>query len=130
MHDRRLVHLDQGFRSRWAVAQRAVWSLGVVVLSPFLDDDLGLPERVEDLPVEKLVAEPDIEALAVTIFPWAAWFDECGTCADGGDPFSDRFGDEPGTVVRSDECRYAAQNEQVRKRVDGGPTLLGRLRIL
>ena len=51
VHDRFLVHLDDGFRSRWAVAQSTVWSLRVVVFSPFFDDDLCLFQVVEDLAI-------------------------------------------------------------------------------
>jgi hypothetical protein len=40
----------------------------VVVSSPTLDDDLGLVQRVEDLAIEKLVAQARIEALA-TLWP-------------------------------------------------------------
>jgi hypothetical protein len=32
-----------------------MWALGVVVAAPALDDDLGLSETVEDLPVEQFV---------------------------------------------------------------------------
>ncbi len=38
-------------------------SLGVVVFPPLFDQDLGLPEGIEYLPVEQLVAEAGIEAL-------------------------------------------------------------------
>jgi hypothetical protein len=34
-----------------------VWSLGVVVAPPCLDDDLGLGEALEDLAVEQFVAK-------------------------------------------------------------------------
>jgi hypothetical protein len=34
-----------------------VWSKGVVVVTPALDDDLGFLERIEDLAVEQLVPE-------------------------------------------------------------------------
>ena len=70
VHDRFLVHRDDGFLSRWAVAQSTVWSLRVVVFSPFLDDDLRLFQGVEDLAIKQLVPEAGIEAFAVPIFPW------------------------------------------------------------
>ena len=42
---------------------------GVVVISPLLDQDLRLPEGIEDLSVEQLVAEAGIEAFDVTVLP-------------------------------------------------------------
>jgi hypothetical protein len=36
---------------------------GGVVMPPLLDEDLGLLEGSEDLPVEQLIAEAGIEAL-------------------------------------------------------------------
>jgi hypothetical protein len=34
-----------------------MWAPSIVVAAPALDDDLGLGEAVEDLPVEQLVPE-------------------------------------------------------------------------
>jgi hypothetical protein len=48
-----------------------VWALCIVVLAPVLDDDTRLGEAVEQLPVQQLVAELGVEALA-------AWLDERG----------------------------------------------------
>ena len=48
VHDVPLIHRDDGFRRRRAVAQRTVWSLRVVVFPPFFDDDLRLLQGVED----------------------------------------------------------------------------------
>jgi hypothetical protein len=42
---------------------------GVVVASPFLDQDLGFPRRVEDFAVEEFIAKPGVEALAISILP-------------------------------------------------------------
>ena len=57
VHDRPGCHRDDGFRSRWAVAQNTVWSLRVVVFSPFFDDDLRLFQVVEDLAIAGPSAE-------------------------------------------------------------------------
>jgi hypothetical protein len=46
-----------------------VWTFRVVVPSPLLNDDPGFIEAVEDLSVQELVAEPGIEALAVSVLP-------------------------------------------------------------
>ena len=69
VHDRPLVHLDDGFRGRWAVAQSTVWSFGVVVFPPFLDQDLCFAHAVKDFAVQKFIPEPGIEAFAVSVFP-------------------------------------------------------------
>ena len=44
-------------------------SLGVVMLAPLLDQDLGFPQGIKALPIEQLVAEPGIEALNVPVLP-------------------------------------------------------------
>ena len=67
---------------------------GVVVPAPALDDDLGLAQRIEDLTIEKLVAQARIETLDEAIFPWAARGDVGGLRADGADPLLHRLGDE------------------------------------
>ena len=69
VHDRPLVHWDDAFRSRRPVAEGAVRADGIVVAPPLLDEDLGLAERMEDLPVQQLVPEPGVEALAVAVLP-------------------------------------------------------------
>lgn len=56
---------------------------GVVVFSPLLNDDAGLPEGVEDLTVEQFVTEPGIEAFDITVFPRAAWLDIGRPSANG-----------------------------------------------
>ena len=42
---------------------------GIVVAAPTLDDDLGFPQRVEDLAIEQFVPQAGIEALDVTVLP-------------------------------------------------------------
>ena len=55
MHDWAGFHCHDGFWSRSAVAQFTVWSLGVVVYPPLLDQDLSLTEAVEDLAIEQFI---------------------------------------------------------------------------
>ena len=55
-----------------------MWPHGVVVPAPFFDDDLCLLEGVEDLPVEHLVPQPGIEALAIAVLPRCPRFDVGG----------------------------------------------------
>jgi hypothetical protein len=42
----------------------------VVVDAPLLDQDLRLSQAVEDFAIQQLVAEPGIEAFAVSVFLW------------------------------------------------------------
>ena len=44
-----------------------MWSLGVVVLPPFFDQDLSFAQAVEDLAVEQFIAEPGIETPATNL---------------------------------------------------------------
>lgn len=46
---------------------------GVVVVTPLFDQDLGLSEAAEYLPVEQLVPQLAVEAFAIAILPGAAW---------------------------------------------------------
>ena len=48
VHDRFLVHRDDGFRSRWAVAQCTMRPLRVVMFPPLFDDNLRFFQGVKD----------------------------------------------------------------------------------
>ena len=91
---------------------------GIVMPAPALDDDLRLAQRVEDLAVEQLVAEPGIEALDIAILPGAARRDVGGLGPDRRDPLLDGLGDELRAVVGADVAGHAAQDEQVGQHVD------------
>lgn len=106
MHGRPLVHRDDGFRSRRAVAQSTVRSLGVIVFSPLFDQDLRLAQAVEDFTVEQLVSETCVEALAVAILPRRSRLDVGRLGADGCDPVADSLGDELGSVARREEALF------------------------
>ena len=67
--------------------------------APAFDHDLCLLERVEDLTVQKLIAEFGIEAFAVAVLPWTAGLDERRFRANCDDPFPDRLRDELRAVV-------------------------------
>ena len=67
VHERSLVHRDDGF-GRWrAVAQCTVGPLCVVVFSPLFDDNLCLIEGVEDFAVQQLVPQSGVKAFAITV---------------------------------------------------------------
>ena len=99
VHDRPLVHLDDGFRGWRAVTQSTVWSDRVVVFPPLFDDDLCLLQGVEDLPIQKFAPEAGIEGLAVSILPGTARLDVSSTAliqsltawATNSGPLSDRM---------------------------------------
>ena len=50
------------------VAKRTMWPLGVVEVSPLLDEDFSLPEIIEDLHVQALISELAVEAFVVAVF--------------------------------------------------------------
>ena len=69
VHGLSLVYWDDGFRGWRAVAQSTVFSDGVVVPPPLLNDDLRLFEGIEALSVEQFIPEAGIEGLAVAVLP-------------------------------------------------------------
>src|SRR5690606_30788954 len=91
---------------------------GVVVLTPALNDDPGLGEAVEQLAIQKLVAEPGVEALAIAVLPRASGLYERRLRADRCDPLPHRPGDELRTIVGTNMPRHAAQDEEVGQDVD------------
>src|SRR3954468_10130001 len=50
--------LAQHLRSRRSVAQGRMRADGVVIASPALDHNSGLPQGVKDLPIQQLVPQP------------------------------------------------------------------------
>src|SRR5438874_1137756 len=73
-------------RCRSPVADRGMRPHGVVVTTPAFDDDLRFPQRVEDLAIEQLVAQPGIKTLDEPVLPRTARRDVGGLCSDGADP--------------------------------------------
>ena len=69
MHGRPSIYRDEGLWRRRPISKSAVRPSGVVVFSPSFYEDLRLSQRVEDLAIEKLVPEPAVEALAVSVLP-------------------------------------------------------------
>src|SRR5205814_8991985 len=108
----------ENFRSRRPIAQGLVWADGIVVTPPALDHDLSLLQRIEDLPVQEFVAQARVEALDVTVLPWAAGGDVGRLGTNGGNPLPYGLGDELGAVVRPDVRRHSARDEQVGQHVD------------
>jgi len=90
-----------------------MWSHVVVLSEPLVDDDLGLLQAVEYLPVQEFIPEAGIEALAIAVLPWRPWFYVSGLRTNCLDPLSNRIGDELRSVVREDVSRNATDDEQV-----------------
>jgi len=64
-----------GRRRKWPVSQRRVRPGGVVVDAPPFSQQLPLLQRVNDLPVQELVPQLGVEALAIALLPGRAEFD-------------------------------------------------------
>ena len=99
VHDWSGCHRDDGFRSRWAVAQSTICSFGVVVFPPLFDQDLCFAKRVEDLTIQQLIPEPCVEAFAISVLPGRPRLDVGGLGADGCNPVSDGLSNELGAVI-------------------------------
>src|SRR6202042_1278519 len=76
-----------------SVAERRVWTDGVVVNPPAFCQYLHLLQRVEDLAIQELVPQLRVEALAVPVLPRTAGFDIERLCAGIGQPFPQILGD-------------------------------------
>src|SRR2546421_2951890 len=86
-------------RCRSPVADRCMWPHRVVVTTPAFDDDLRLSQRVEDLAIKQLVAQPGIKTLDEPVLPRAARCDVGGLCSDGTDPLLHRLGNELRAII-------------------------------
>src|SRR5438067_7223456 len=99
---------------RCAIADRGMRPQGLVVTTPAFDDDLRFPQRVEDLAIEQLVAQPGIETLDEPILPRTARRDVGGLCSDGADTFLHRLNNnEFRAIIGTDMPGNATQDEQV-----------------
>ena len=85
----------------------------IVFLSPALDQDLGLLQGVETLPVEQLITQLPIEALVVTVLPGAARLDIEGVDADPAEPGPDRIGRELSPVVGADMIGWPMTDKEL-----------------
>ena len=106
LHGGPRVHGNNGFRGWGTVFQGAARPASIVVMPPFLDQDLGFAQGVEDVAFEEFTPKPGVEALAKLIFPRGAGLDESGLCPCGGD-----LGSHPlGAIVGPCESGRAEQN--------------------
>ena len=77
-------------------------SPGVVFHPLLFDHDLRLLQRVKDLPVQALIPQLSVKALAVAILPGTARLDVQRARSDLPQPLPQFLGHEPGHVPESD----------------------------
>jgi hypothetical protein len=102
-----------------------VWPACIVEASPAFDHDAGLSKSVEDLAIEKFVTKAGIEALDVTILPWAPWLDVGSLGTNGGDLVLNRLRNELRAIIGPYVLWHAPEDEQFRQDVDD----VGRLEL-
>ena len=95
-----------------------MWSASVVVASPALDDNLGLPQRVKDITVEQFVAKAAVEAFDESIFSRAAWCDVGRLRTDSSEPILHGLGwpHELRPAIGPDVARHATQGSSAMER--------------
>ena len=103
---------QDGFGRGRNVAQRAVWSDRVVVVSPSSDEHCCLLQSVEDFAVQQLVAELAVERFVVAVLPGAAWFDVERLHADPAKPIPNGMGRELRTIVGTNVVGWAVFDKQ------------------
>src|SRR5271169_6707323 len=103
---------------RRSVAERGVWSDGVVVDAPALCQHSDLFHRVEDLSIEELISELGVEALAVAVLPGRAGFDIQRLCSCVCQPLSQILGDELRAIVGTDMLWYSFADHDIGQRPD------------
>jgi hypothetical protein len=90
----------------------------VEVAPPALDNDLGLPQSVEDFTIEQFIAQAGIKTLDIAIFPGATWCDVGGLCADCCDPLLHSLGHKLRPIIGPDVARDATQDEEIGQHID------------
>ena len=93
---------------RRPIAERTVRPERVVLMSPALDQDLGLEQRIEEPAIEKLGAEFPVGRFDIAILPRASGLDEQVAHADLTQPLSDPGGP-------SSESRLGLRSPRSRK---------------
>src|SRR5215204_2363386 len=108
-------------RSRWSAAQRGMGPDRIVMPSPAFDDDLSLPQGVEDLSIQQLVSEPGVEDLSIQqlvsepgverlhipVLPRRAPLDVRCLGTHGRDPRLHGLGHKLRSIVGADVTRHA-----------------------
>lgn len=90
---------------------------GVIVPPPGLDEHLGFLQCVEHLPIQELVAELRVKALAVSVLPRASRRDIERLYIQTPQPFAQRRGDELRAIARADMIGRPMLDEQICQRL-------------
>ena len=90
-----------------------VMAAGIVLAPPLLDQHGRLRQRVEDLPVQQLVAELAVEALVVAVLPRAARLDKEHLDAHAPQPPPHELRGELRSVVRPQILGRPVSDEQI-----------------
>jgi hypothetical protein len=114
----RPIPFDTGRGGRRPVAERRVWPPCVVFHSPLLDHDLRLLQRVKDFPIQALIPQLPVEALAVTVLPWTARFDVHHSGPHVRQPFPQFPGHELRAVVRPNVLWNSSLQHHIRQCLD------------
>lgn len=69
-------HGSLGVFGRRPIAQGAVWSDGIIIVSVFFKLFPGLLQGKEDLGIQQLIPKPSIERFNIAVLGWFAWTDE------------------------------------------------------
>jgi len=88
------------------------------MLTPLLDDDLGLGACTKPFHAQALVAEFAVEAFVAAILPRLARIDVRGVDASLVQPFEHSAADELGAVVRAQVARRTVNNDQATEHLD------------
>ena len=83
------------------------------MLPPASDQDLGLLQRVEDLPVQQLIPELAVEGLVISVLPRRARFDIERFHTDPAQPVAHGMGGKLRAIVRTDMIGRAMALEQI-----------------
>ena len=71
-----------------------MWPYVVVLSAPAFNQDLSFGQSVEYLPVQELVTQGAVEALALAVLLWAAWREVERLHSDLRQPLLHRIGDK------------------------------------
>ena len=85
---------------------------------PFLDHDLRLFQRIENLPVQAFIPQLPVEALAIPVLPWASRFDVQRRGSQLRQPLPQFLYNKLGPVVRTNVFRDPPEQHHVCQRFD------------
>jgi len=90
----------------------------IVVAPPLFNDDLSLFHRVEDFAVQQFIPHSCVKAFDVSVLPRGAWRDVSRLSANSRYPIADGVSYELWAVVRTNEVRHTAHDEEVGQRIN------------